>query len=46
MKTYADTNFFTALICGGPHAGAAGELSGKARVAAAPPLPVTPLARP
>ena len=45
MKPYADTNFFTALICGGPHAAAAGELSSRARNAAAPPFPVTFLGR-
>lgn len=45
MQAYADTNFFTAVICGGPHQVAAQRLRREAEDAKAPPLPVTFLGR-
>lgn len=45
MKPYADTNYFTALLCGGPHAGAAEELQASSLEQGGPPLPATFLIR-
>jgi predicted nucleic acid-binding protein len=45
VKPCADTNFFTALITGGPHGEAARQLQAAAQETGCPPLPVTFLTR-
>lgn len=45
MRPYADTNYFTALICGGPHGPAAEGLQTAAAEQGGPPLPATFLLR-
>lgn len=45
MKPYADTNFLTALFCGGPHGAEAATFRDRAERRSALPLPVTGIGR-